>query len=70
MTNTGRITVRLPSHLIDELCREGQAVGYGMSWVVRRRLEARRKTGSPRSRQPEGYEPRSGGGKFQPQAEA
>lgn len=64
------ITVRLPSDLVDELHREGEEVGHGMSWAIRRRLEARRETCSPRGRRPEGDVLLGGDGKFQPQAEA
>jgi Ribbon-helix-helix protein, copG family len=63
MSRMEHVTVRLPSELVDELHREGEAMGCGMSWAMRRRLEAASKSGSRRSRKSEGNEPRAGGGK-------
>jgi hypothetical protein len=68
MPRMEHVTVRLPSELVDELHREGEAMGCGMSWAMRRRLEAASKSSSRRSRGPEGNEDH-GGGKFQTRAE-
>ena len=46
------VTVRLPSELVDELFREGELAGYGMSEAIRRRLEAARTIVHPRFRRP------------------
>jgi hypothetical protein len=70
MPRMEHVTVRLPSDLVDELHREGEAMGCGMSWAMRRRLEAAGKASSRRSRGTEAIEPYRGGGKFQSQAEA
>jgi hypothetical protein len=58
------ISIRLPSDLVDALRSEGEAMGCGMSWAVRRRLEERREAGTPRSRQLRANE-HHGGGTFQ-----
>jgi hypothetical protein len=63
MSRMEHVTVRLPSDLVDELHREGEAMGCGMSWAMRRRLEAASKSSSRRSRKSEGNAPRAGGGK-------
>jgi hypothetical protein len=70
MARMEHVTVRLPSDLVDALRSEGEAMGCGMSWAVRRRLERPIREGSPRSRWPEGYEPHGGGKKLQLKAEA
>jgi hypothetical protein len=63
MPRTEHVTVRLPSDLVDELQREGEAMGCGMSWAMRRRLEASGKASSRRSRKSEASKPHGGGGK-------
>lgn len=70
MPRMEHVTVRLPSELAEELRREAQARGFGMSWAMRRRLEAGRETGSRQSRRPEGNESRGGGGKLRARTEA
>ena len=60
MPRMEHVTVRLPSDLVDELYREGQAMGCGMSWAMRRRLEVPRETSLPQSRQTEGHEHHAG----------
>ena len=62
------VTIWLPSDLVEELRSEGDAMGCGTSWAVRRRLEAGRETGSRQSQPPKVNEPH-GGGKLQAQTE-
>jgi hypothetical protein len=61
MPRMEHVTVRLPSDLVDELHREGEAMGCGMSWAMRRRLEAAGKASSHRSRRSERNESHGGG---------
>ena len=70
MPRMEHVIVRLPSDLVDELYREGEAMGCGMSWAMRRRLEAASKASSRRSRRSEGNEPNGGGGKPESEGEA
>ena len=69
MPRMEHVTVRLPSELVDELHREGRAMGCGMSWAMRRRLEMAGKASSHRYRSSKGNEPNHGGGKLQAEAE-
>jgi hypothetical protein len=69
MARMEHVSIRLPSDLVEALRSEGEAMGCGMSWAVRRRLEAGRETGSPRSRQLRTNEHHGGGEKLQLQAE-
>ena len=70
MARMKHVGFRLPSALVDELRKEGADIGYGMSWVVRRRLEASRETSLPQSRRSEGIVLHGGGGKLQTQTRA